>query len=157
MGFARFHPTCRVWAPWELHVGNHVTIDANVNLYNAFGIRMGDRVVVSLNSFLCTATHDYSDPAYRLTGAPIVVGDDCWIAADVFVHPGVKIKSGSVVGARAVVNRDVEPWTVVAGHPAKFVKARKLKDPSAVPADAADKTVVGRAGVTAPTEPPSSV
>jgi putative colanic acid biosynthesis acetyltransferase WcaF len=127
-GFARFHSSCRVWAPWLLEVGDQVYVDLNVNLYNAYGIRLGDRVVISQNAFLCSASHDYTDPAYALIGGKIAVGDDAWIAADVFVGPGVTIGAGTVVGARAVVVKDTPPWTVVAGHPARVLKERKLND-----------------------------
>ena len=126
IGFARFHASCRVWAPWLLECGNEVYIDMNVNLYNAYGIAIGDRVVISQNVFLCSASHDYKDPEYALIGGKIVVGDDAWIAADVFIGPGVKIGNGTVVGARAVVVKDTPEWVVVAGHPARVLKERKL-------------------------------
>jgi putative colanic acid biosynthesis acetyltransferase WcaF len=138
MRFARFASSATIWAPWLLETGQHVYVDARVNLYNAFGIRIGDRVVISQGSFLCTATHDYQDPAYPLTGARITVEDDCWIAADAFIAPGVTIGRGAVVGARAVVTRDVPPWTIVAGNPAKVIKARTL----AAPSDAAAEPIV---------------
>jgi putative colanic acid biosynthesis acetyltransferase WcaF len=130
IGYARLHASAKIWAPWLLEIGNEVWIDMNVNLYNAFGLTIGDRVVVSQNTFLCSATHDYTDPRYKLTGARITIQDDCWVAADAFVAPGVTVHQGSVVGARAVVTKDVEPWSVVAGNPAKVIKERKLKDES---------------------------
>ena len=105
-----------------------VYIDRRVNLYNAFGIRIGSRVVISQGTFLCSATHDYRDPCYRLRGAPIVIEDDCWIAAEAFIAPGVRIGTGAVVGARAVVIKDVGPWTVVAGNPARALRPRVLTE-----------------------------
>ena len=127
LGFARFHASARIWAPWLLETGDHVYIDSDVNLYNAFGISLGSRVIVSQGAFLCSATHDYTDPAYALTGKRITVEDDCWIAAEAFIGPGVTIGQGAVVGARAVVVKDVPPWTVVAGNPARVLKMRMLK------------------------------
>lgn len=128
IGQARLHASAKVWAPWLLEIGDHVWIDMNVNLYNAFGVKIGSRVVVSQNTFLCSATHDYTDPRYKLTGSRITIEDDVWIAADAFVAPGITIHSGAVVGARAVVTKPVPAWTVVAGNPARVIKERKLRD-----------------------------
>jgi putative colanic acid biosynthesis acetyltransferase WcaF len=55
---------------------------------------------------------------------PIHIADDAWICADAFLGPGVTIGEGAIVGARAVVTKNVAPWTVVVGNPAKFVKNR---------------------------------
>jgi putative colanic acid biosynthesis acetyltransferase WcaF len=128
LGFARFHSSCRVWAPWLLEAGDHVYVDERVNLYNAFGIRLGDRVILSQGAFLCSATHDYTHGDYPLTGAAIIVESDSWVAAEAFIGPGVTISQGTIVGARAVVVRSTEPWTVVGGNPAKMIKKREMKD-----------------------------
>jgi len=62
------------------------------------------------------------------TFAPIVVEDQVWIAADAFIAPGATIGQGAVVGARASVFKDVKPWTVVGGNPARFIKNREIKE-----------------------------
>jgi putative colanic acid biosynthesis acetyltransferase WcaF len=111
-----------------LQAGEDVYVDRNVNVYNAFGVTIGDRVVISQNSFLCSASHDYTDPRYGLIGNRITIEDDSWIAADAFLAPGVTIGTGSVVGARAVVIKDVPPWSVVAGNPAKVIRDRKMNE-----------------------------
>lgn len=129
VGRAWFHPRVRIWAPWMLEVGDDVFVDEDVYLYNAYGVTIGDRVIISLRSFLCTASHDAAAPAYDLTGGRITVGKDCWLAAEVFVGPGVTIGEGTVVGARAVVIADLPPWQVAVGHPARPVKPRTLRGP----------------------------
>jgi putative colanic acid biosynthesis acetyltransferase WcaF len=63
---------------------------------------------------------------HPLTIAPISIGSRCWIAADVFVGPGVTIADGTVVGARSSVFKDLPPWSVVAGSPAKVIRPRGL-------------------------------
>jgi len=63
----------------------------------------------------------------ELTYAPIVIGDNAWVASRAFVGPGVTVGEGAVVAACAVVTKDIEPWTVVGGNPAKFIKKRELK------------------------------
>ena len=67
-----------------------------------------------------------TNPLNPLVTAPIVIEDQAWVAADAFVGMGVRIGQGAVVGARAAVFKDVKPWTVVGGNPAKYIKMRKL-------------------------------
>ncbi len=119
-------PTCRVWAPWNLHIGEFVSLGQNVDLYSVSPITIGSQVVISRDAYICTASHDISSSSMELTYKPIVIGSYVWIAAKAFVGPGVTIGEGAVVGACAVVTKDVEPWTVVAGNPAKFIKKRVI-------------------------------
>ena len=82
-------------------------------------------------------------PEYRLAAAgvtvtvggpltaPLTIGDSAWVCADVFVAPGVTIGTGAVAAARAVVVKNVAPWTVVGGNPAKFIKNRVLLEQAA--------------------------
>lgn len=100
---------------------------SGVDCYNVAPITIGDGATVSQGAFLCTASHDISDPGNRLITAPIIISSRAWVAADAFVGMGVTIGEGAVVGARAAVFRDVEPWTVVGGNPARMIKKRTLK------------------------------
>jgi putative colanic acid biosynthesis acetyltransferase WcaF len=119
-------PSCKVWAPWNLTIGDHSCLSENVDCYSVDTITIGTQVVVSQGAFLCCASHDISSPIMELIYKPIVIGDHAWVAARAFVAPGVTLGEGAVVGACAVVIKDVEPWTVVGGNPAKFVKNREL-------------------------------
>ncbi|MBK6741975.1 MAG: putative colanic acid biosynthesis acetyltransferase [Hydrogenophilales bacterium] len=121
------YPTTRVWAPWNLEMGDHSCLSEQVDCYCVDKIRIGAHATVSQYSFLCTASHDYTDPTMPLVTAPITIGERAWITADVFIAPGVSIGEGAVVLARSSVFKDVEPWMVVAGNPARVVKARVLK------------------------------
>ena len=123
---ARISPSVRVWAPWNLVVGDEVAIAHDVDCYCVDRLTIGDHATVSQYSFLCTASHDISDPHMGLITAPIQIGSQSWVCAGVFVSPGVTIGEGAVVGAMSVVTRDVEPWTVVAGNPAKYRRTRTL-------------------------------
>ena len=99
-----------------------------VDCYCVDKIYLGNRVIVSQYSFLCTASHDYTYRGMPLVIAPIRIEDDAWVTADVFVGPGVTIGEGAVVGARSTITKDVPSWTVVAGTPPKFIGSRKFID-----------------------------
>ena len=123
------YPSVRIWAPWNLTIGNHSALADDVDCYCVDRIVIGSHVTISQYSFLCTASHDYEDSHMALITAPITIGDGAWVTADAFIGPGVRIGEGAVVGARASVFKDVPAWTVVAGNPAKVVKQRRLRSP----------------------------
>lgn len=123
------HASVKIWAPWNLEIGEQTVIARNVVCYNPDKVVLGDRVSISQRAYLCTASHDYTDKAHPLITKPIVINDFCWVATDAFVSMGVVINEGSIVGARAVVTNDIEPWSIVAGNPAKIVKNRVFKTP----------------------------
>lgn len=127
---ALIYASCKIFAPWNLEVGKFAAIGPNTEIYNKASIVIGANAIVSQGAFLCTASHDISDPLLPLTAAPITIGERAWVAADAFIGPGVTVGEGAVVGARAAVFRDVEAWTVVGGNPAKFIKQRILNNGS---------------------------
>lgn len=122
------YSSCKIWAPWNLVVGKYACIGPNTELYNKDMIVVGDNTVISQGSILCTASHDITDSRHPLITAPIVLGDRVWVASNAFIGMGVTIGEGAVVGATASVYKDVEPWTVVGGNPAKFIKKRVIKN-----------------------------
>ncbi|MDR3416934.1 MAG: hypothetical protein P4L83_12175 [Nevskia sp.] len=113
------YPRARVWAPWNLNMADHSCLANDVDCYCVAPVSLGVHATVSQYSYLCTASHDYRDPAMPLVVAPIVIEREAWVAADAFVGPGVKVGTGAVVGARSTVLADVPDWTVVAGSPAQ--------------------------------------
>lgn len=121
------HPTTRIYFPWNLTVGEWSAIGEDALIYNLGPVTLGEKVTISHRAHLCAGTHDYTLPDLPLLKPPIVIGDQAWICADAFVGPGVTVGEGVVVGARAVVKRNVEPWAVVAGNPARFIKKREMK------------------------------
>lgn len=123
------YPSCQVTMPWKLEMGEHSCLGDFVICYNIGGIRIGAHSTVSQYSHLCSSSHDYTLSHMPQTFSPIVIEDQVWVCADAFLAPGVTIGQGAVVGARAVVIRDIEPWTVVGGNPATYIKKRILKDP----------------------------
>lgn len=120
--------TVRIWAPWNLVMGEFSSLAHDVNCYCVAPVRIGAHVTVSQYSYLCAATHDFEDPGFPLRASPITLGDHCWIAADVFVGPGVSVGRGTVVGARSSVFGDLPRWQVAVGSPARPVRARLVRE-----------------------------
>ncbi len=120
--------TVRVEVPWNLDIGDHVQLGDAVYLYSLGPIAIGDRSIVSQFVHVCAGTHDFERLDFPLVRIPVHIGEDCWIATDTYIAPGVRIGDGVVVGARANVVRDLPQWTVCVGSPAKPVKARRLVD-----------------------------
>ena len=123
---ANVYASCRIWAPWQLSVGRYSCLAPHTEVYNKARVTIADHVVVSQDTMLCTASHDIASATHALVTAPITVHSSAWIAAGCFVGMGVTIGEGAVVGARGCVFRDVEPWTVVGGNPARFIKRRVI-------------------------------
>jgi len=97
----------RVLWPWKLQVGDHTWIGEGVWLLNLEQITLGSDVCVSQGAFLCTGSHDRHSPSSEFDNGPITIGDQSWIAAQALILRGVDVQTRSVVGARAVVTRDV--------------------------------------------------
>ncbi len=128
-------PTIKVLQPWKLRLGDHCLIGDGADFYNFDWISVGSQTVISQHAYLCTGTHDYTDPTFPLDFAPITIGSECWIAADVFVSPGITIGDGTVVAARSVVVKDLPEWSVCGGYPCKVIKDRVIRDESEIVRD----------------------
>ena len=122
---ASFMPKARVDYPWNVSIG-HSSVDNGAWIYALARIMIGDNVCIGEDVRLLTGTHDIESPHFDLVIRPITIADNVWIATGAIILPGVSIGEGSVVAAGAVVTKDVEPWTVVGGNPAKFIKQRVL-------------------------------
>lgn len=118
------HASARIWAPWNLEMGDFSSLAPFVDCYCVDRVRLGRCVTVSQYSYLCAAGHDVDSPGMPLTTAPVTLEDHVWVAADAFVGPGVTLSAGAVVGARASVFKSVPAWTVVAGNPARPLRKR---------------------------------
>lgn len=120
------YPKVEIWAPWNIELGDNCGIANGANLYSQGKIYIGKKTVISQGVQLCTGTHDYTKIGFPLVTKPIAIGDNVWVASDSFIHPGVSIGDGAVIGARSVVNRDMPAWMVCSGHPCKPLKERTL-------------------------------
>lgn len=124
-------PSASVTYPWKLSIGDYSWVGDEVVLYTLGNITLGSHTVVSQRSYLCAGSHKIEDFQFTITNQPIEIGDQCWIASDVFVCPGVKIGDGAVVGARSTVTGDLPSGFIAYGSPAKAVKPRVSNSASA--------------------------
>ncbi len=122
------YPAARIWAPWNIELGDLVGIADGVILYSQGKITVGARTSISQGSHICTGSHDYTKYGHPLITSPITIGSNVWVAAEVFIHPGVDIGEGTVVGARSVVNKSLPAWMICAGNPCKPIKERVITD-----------------------------
>lgn len=122
------YPQSKVWAPWNLKMESRSCLGPFVDCYNQGQISIGAQTVVSQKTYLCASTHDYTKEGFPLVCRPIIIGSEVWVAADAFIGPGVTLGDGVIVGARSAVFKNVEPWTIVGGNPAKFIKVRKQNE-----------------------------
>jgi acetyltransferase-like isoleucine patch superfamily enzyme len=121
------HRGLKLFAMGGIHVAADTTINRDVTLDGRGRLDIGRHVSISEGVKILTAGHDIDAADFRLTLAPVRVRDWVWIGANALVMPGVTLGEGAVVGAGSVVTRDVAPYTVVAGSPARFVRSRQVK------------------------------
>ena len=129
----RIRPTVRIEIPWNLTVGTHTAIGDHAILYCLGPVTLGRYVTISQYAHLCAGTHELDTREMTLLRPPINLGDDVWIATDAFVGPGVTIGEGTIVGARSSVFKDLPPWVIAVGNPAKPVKPRPFRSPPLPP------------------------
>ncbi len=114
----------------KVSIGKGTVINRGCLLYTTGGLLIGENVSISSGAWLVTGTHDMNDPLFPDNYRPIVIGNHAWIGIRATILAGVTIGEGAVVMAGAVVARDVPPYAVVGGVPARVVSQRKLQDPA---------------------------
>jgi acetyltransferase-like isoleucine patch superfamily enzyme len=118
-----------VLAGAQLTLGDGVNINDGVRFECTRAIQIGNRVKIGFGvAIIDNNFHDIYDRAVRPAGEPVVLEDDVWIAAHALILPGVTIGEGSVVGGASVVSRDVPPFTIVAGNPARVVRQLRAEE-----------------------------
>jgi putative colanic acid biosynthesis acetyltransferase WcaF len=126
---ANVFSSVKIWAPWNLEMAEYTVLAANVNVYNTGKIIIGRHTTISQGAYLCPGSHDIYSSKFPMICADLIIEGQVWIATEAFVGGmGIVIGEGAVVGARACVFRNVEPWTIVGGNPATFIKNREIKN-----------------------------
>lgn len=117
-------PTAQITYPWKLTLAPRAMIGRHVRVYNLAQVTLGYGANISQHVHLCAGTHDYTQWSMPLDARPITIGANAWIAADVFVGPGVTIGELAIIGARSVVVKDQPARMICAGHPCRPLKPR---------------------------------
>ena len=117
-------PTVTVTYPWKVSIGDYSWVGDDVVIYSLSEITIGSHSVVSQRSYLCSAGHDYRQITFDMQAGPITIGSQVWIAADVFIAPGVSVEDGCLVGARSSVFQDLPAGMICLGTPAVPVRPR---------------------------------
>lgn len=120
-----FYPKARIWAPWNLICEDRVTLGDDAEIYNPSPLTMGSHCIVSQGAYICGATHEYNNPEFRLVHFPMRLGPYSWVCARATVNPGVNVGAGAILALGSVATRDLEPFGIYAGIPARKVKERQ--------------------------------
>jgi acetyltransferase-like isoleucine patch superfamily enzyme len=117
-------PQCIIRCPHQLEMGDNVCINTFTHIFADGGVKIGDNSLISSNCSIGSITHPiHSEKRHRIVHRPVEIGCNVWIGMGAVVLPGVSIGDHSIVGAGAVVTKNVPPKTVVVGNPARFLKA----------------------------------
>jgi putative colanic acid biosynthesis acetyltransferase WcaF len=127
-----FYPRSKIWSPWNLICEDRVTLGDDAELYNPAPLFMGSHAIVSQGAYICGATHLYNEASFRLVSFPMRLGAYSWICARAAVNPGVNVGEGAILALGSVATKDLDPFGIYAGIPARKVKERSR---AAVPAE----------------------
>lgn len=122
----RIYPSAKIFFPWTLTIGEEVTIGDAVNLYSLGPIYIGAGTMVSQGAHFCAGSHDYQYCNLPLLKPEIRIGRGVWICAESFLGPGVTVGDFCIIGARAVVVKDIPPMQIAAGNPALPIRERPV-------------------------------
>tara|TARA_B100000674_G_C37498531_1_gene759270 strand:+ start:77 stop:625 length:549 start_codon:yes stop_codon:yes gene_type:complete len=121
-------------SPEKIKINSGSVIGYNCELDGRMGIDIGKNVNISSDVKIYTLQHDYNSRDFCGSGSPVIIEDYVWISVRCIILPGVKIGKGAVIAAGSVVTKDVEPYAVMGGIPAKKISERS-KDLKYRPSD----------------------
>jgi putative colanic acid biosynthesis acetyltransferase WcaF len=119
-----FYPKSKVWAPWNLVCEDRVSLADDAELYNPSPMYLGSHAIVSQGAYVCGATHLYNEVSFKLVSFPMRLGAYSWICAKASINPGVNVGDGAILALGSIATKDLEPFGIYAGTPAKKVKER---------------------------------
>lgn len=119
--------SARIIDPWNLTMGELSSLGEHCCIRCRDKVTIGEKSCIGSDVYILTASHNILSPNFEMQTAPIVIGSNVWIATRATISKGITIGEGAVIGAESLVIKNVEPWTVVGGNPAKFIKKRIIK------------------------------
>lgn len=123
-GGTSIHRKCKFFHIGKMAIGKHSVINFGCYLDNRRGITIGNNVGIAHDTKIYTLGHDLHDPQFKTKGAPVIIEDNAFIFSNALIMPGVTIGEGAIVLAGSVVTKDVEPWAIVGGNPARKIRER---------------------------------
>lgn len=108
----------------HIEIGDNVVINRNVYLDGRIGLKIRNNISISPEVYIISMDHDPNDLYFKTRGGEVLINDNVWIGARAIILPGVNIGEGAVIGSGSVVTKNVEPYTIVGGIPAKLIKHR---------------------------------
>ncbi|WP_235853979.1 acyltransferase [Mucilaginibacter terrenus] len=105
-------------------IGDNSVVNGKCRLDNKSSITIGSNVSISQEVMILSADHDPYSPNFEGREKPVIIEDYVWIGSRAIIMPGVTLGKGSVVSAGAVVTKNVSPYEIVGGVPAKLIKMR---------------------------------
>ena len=122
------HMGLRLYNPFNIEIGDDSIVGEDTVLDGRGKLMIGNHVDIASEVMIYNAEHDVRDPNFCTVQAPVTIEDYVFIGPRAIILPGVTIKRGAVVGAGAVVTKDVEEYSIVGGVPAKHIGERNVKD-----------------------------
>jgi len=128
-----FYPTVWIAPGRNLTIGDDVDLALEVLITTGGGVKIGDRTLIGYRTQILSTNHNIPENHGRIFGSghsakPVEIKEDVWIGCNCIILPGITIGNGAIVAAGSVVTKDVPPYSIVAGNPAKLLKMRKKKE-----------------------------
>lgn len=124
------HMGVRFFNPKGIHIGNDTIIGYRTFLDGRESLKIGDHVDIASEVMIYNSEHNLESEGFEAISEPVVISDYSFIGPRAIIMPGVTVGKGAVVAGGAVVTKDVEPFTIVGGVPAKLIGERKNKNPN---------------------------